>query len=508
MLTNSNAKAKIHLRPSWVNKSISIEVLLTSNLFYIKRFLKFYYKKEIQSIESIKLIYLGTLLSENDDSKPISTIITNNPKPEFYISLKPIQVNERHITLQKELDSKPKGVLFEMKEFQFVENRNFDDYVNALSFNSLSLLNTLPLFSLNLKMRSQNFYESQDGVDEIDIAENYPMKGYFQLGLFFRLILTLLFFGFGMKTFSFSLFISGLIIYYWYTVIADISNYYDNKISEVKFNDKEGGMLDGDLLQYLTKKDEEERNEEKKEKKKEKEEGDILIENEEFEMNNKKKVVDDEKEEKNEEIYKNINENMKLDDRNTIEDTKRNTIHEDLNKNPHQTSTEKPEEHSLFSIRSVCLILKTFLFSMIPPWSEEFERNNPIIQPIQTEAEIKQDVKQDEKIESTLKNEINLENEQNKQSLLTDLDEVDHQKKEKKTISETKRVNLDINSNLKRFNLINEENFDEASREFVFSDNVVIENISYQNESIQEMMLKRKAFEEKDLKERVKEKEE
>lgn len=145
---------------------------------------------------------------------------------------------------------------------------------------------------------------------------------------------------------------------------------------------------------------------------------------------------------------------------------------------------------------------------MIPPWSEEFERNNPIIQPVQPQVEVKEDVKQDEKIESTVKDEINLENEQNKQSLLTDLDEVDNQKKEKKTISETKRVNLDINSNLKRFNLINEENFDEASREFVFSDNVVIENISYQNESIQEMMSKRKGFEEKDLKERVKEKEE
>ena len=54
-------------------------------------------------------------------------------------------------------------------------------------------------------------------------------------------------------------------------------------------------------------------------------------------------------------------------------------------------------------------------------------------------------------------------------------------------------MNIDDSSQLKKFNILSEDNkIDKTEGEFVFSENAMIENLSYYNESLQEQLRKKK----------------
>jgi hypothetical protein len=114
------------------------------------------------------------------------------------------------------------------KEFTKLENWIFEAYKENLSLdldkdldnNNKELLNIFPLFHPNSIQRvdqlQSNDIKKITEIQPMNI-ENFPARGYFKLALFFKLSLLFLLFAGNMKGYNFPLFVSFLVIYYWYT---------------------------------------------------------------------------------------------------------------------------------------------------------------------------------------------------------------------------------------------------------------------------------------------------
>lgn len=109
------------------------------------------------------------------------------------------------------------------KEFLKLENWIFEAYKDSLSSQiqveeQNQFLNVFPLFHNNVASRLDVIQTSNiinfNNIDPTDI-ENFPLRGYFKISLFVRLILIFLLFAGNMKGFNFPLFLSFLAIYYW-----------------------------------------------------------------------------------------------------------------------------------------------------------------------------------------------------------------------------------------------------------------------------------------------------
>lgn len=128
-------------------------------------------------------------------------------------------------------------------------------------------------------------------------------------------------------------------------------------------------------------------------------------------------------------------------------------------------------------------ILFTMVLSLIPVWSDQFEMSNPMIV---------------QEREEQLENDESNEREENLADRVSsqrhEVEELKDEKEVIKSSTNTRKVHNDEQS--KKFNIIQDEN--KTENEFIFSENVYIDNLSY-NES---MPNERKKVEDELIKER------
>lgn len=181
-------------------------------------------------------------------------------------------------------------------------------------------------------------------------------------------------------------------------------------------------------------------------------------------------------------------------------------------------------------------ILYTYILSMVPVWSDEFEFHNPIIeQPQQAQVNVIEHINHNEensainyneemerKIDQELKQELNInfermnmmnahsaDNEMDdtskerniehnlKTSINTDLDDPKNDQilqnkdtKHEKIVLQSSTDTKVVDSTSRKFNIFPDEN--RTENEFIFSENAMIDNISYNNESLLEINRKQK----------------
>ena len=104
-----------------------------------------------------------------------------------------------------------KNKVFNTVEFKMLEKEMFN-YAKAdfnLNINQLPIIHTK--FTERMYECSNKFKENYENM----IIENFPFRNYFNFGLFFKLLIMFILFGFGMKGLSFPIYIGFLIAYYW-----------------------------------------------------------------------------------------------------------------------------------------------------------------------------------------------------------------------------------------------------------------------------------------------------
>jgi hypothetical protein len=398
--------------------------------------------------------------------------------------------------------------------------------------------------------------------------ENFSLRDYFKIELLFKLFFFFILFGIHMKGYNIPIFITLLIIYYWYYLYMDINAFYDKKIGEIKLTKEEIREVKTDF-----KSEEELKNEEESLDLKNKNGHDNLARNEiqsdikadEYRDNLNNPNLLNENEINYDLNYVKSNDIIIEDEEGTNKISKINYINQenvdnlDSDKNKEllpemegisnlmkkyekekiKSSVNETQEgfikynlytHSLILIRYYATFLFEIIFTMImslfPFWFDEFELHNPVILK-QTERELSQtqnltneepitEIKNENEI-ITKENQINdnrtenkeesiiLENEMN--SLRPEIEIVSSKQKlpdySKSIISEkilikssndTRLVNNseDHNNvnNLQPKYILVDENENRTENEFVFSENVNIDTLSY-NEPILESLKKK-----------------
>ena len=426
------------------------------------------------------------------------------------------------------------------KEFIKLEKWIFDVYKESLSTDlmtdlksSKELFKIFPFFHQNVAARLENVQNNSfSNITNIQIItiENFPKREYFKIGIICKLCLLFLLFAGNLKGLNFPIFISFLVFYYWYNnyyirhiVKVEIDQFYQKKIEElnIKTSDLEKyGMIEHAISQEdqeeeikinvekiieRANKPQEHKNIIKSEIINSRifENEKILNKNEDVEMSQKNEPKEIEINQiKNNEIKENNKENCSLE--NEIIHTVDNSIKIEaqiLNKKEeiiNKIENLKQDEPLFVKITILVFgIVVSFFLSLYPNWCDNFEENNPIIEranqnKIIRQEEINKDNIQLNSVNSNKndeENDILIENidqklNQNRlynSSVVSPSDVKDRNEKNFiKSSTNTKKVNIDDEQTKYLFAEENEEN--RTENEFVFSENINIDNLSYYNE--------------------------
>lgn len=206
---------RLVIRFTGLNKIYSLEYEPTWLLSELNTLIKYLFKKEA-SANNFTYIYNGNPL-DNNDAELRSILNPNEEIPQIFVILKPkSKETNSYITA---LANKPKTQIFESDEFSILETLNYSIHQKNIKvpndcFNSR--LGKLPLFHPLMKQRFTDVsFKTNTEVSQNEIMENFPVRGYFKLGLMVKLFFMFFLFGFGMKGLNCSIFVSLLVIYYW-----------------------------------------------------------------------------------------------------------------------------------------------------------------------------------------------------------------------------------------------------------------------------------------------------
>ncbi len=541
----------IQIRLAWNGKTFSLSIPKYENLQYLKKFIVFTFADDLKDIKwnNLKVIYLGKYLT--DDSLIVCDLIDSNPNPQFFISFK-FEGESKYKSLLSNFESKPKATLFQMKEFKEAETSAIEEYIRNMTIDNKLYSNFIPLFHSTVKSRTASvLVNNEKSIMENHIIEHYPIRNFFQFGLIFNFFFIYLFFAGTMKKeWAYLAFVCSLVVYYWYYVISDINTFYNKKIHDLRFDDKDGSILDTlDFIKKLEDGENENSEEEsddgkiakresvsdihqakckdEKVKTKSKSKGNVtIIEPEETkkEIENIDNIDDivieddtnkDRKEDKEmqlEKVVSNTNIEMSNKQNKIKDDNKSKEIKTEKPSGTDEqneiTATNKDEEENesriAYILRSIGMVLFTFAISIIPPLCDAFELANPFIIPPQKQQEqiininveikaenINEEAKQNSSDEG--KREItSVENEPNKRSINTDLEGTlnNDLKVKNDKLTENKKYDVDSQSLLKKFNILTDDVKAKTEGEFIFSENALIETLSNHNISLQEQLKK------------------
>jgi hypothetical protein len=105
-----------------------------------------------------------------------------------------------------------------------------------------NVLSKLPFMNPKMRNRLNIVFESNHLNQfsfELAAVENFPMRGYFRVELFFKLFLFFLLFGIHMKGWNIPIFISLLIVYYWYNIYTEITKFYEKQVEDIKLKQED-----------------------------------------------------------------------------------------------------------------------------------------------------------------------------------------------------------------------------------------------------------------------------
>lgn len=104
-------------------------------------------------------------------------------------------------------------------------------------------MSSLPLMHPNVKQRIKCINEKNRDLKhtdfEVPVIEDFPVRNYFMFELIFKLLLFFVLFGAHMKGYNIPVFISLLIIYYWYNLFADLNAWYEGRIADLEITAEE-----------------------------------------------------------------------------------------------------------------------------------------------------------------------------------------------------------------------------------------------------------------------------
>lgn len=273
------------------------------------------------------------------------------------------------------MKSSYKNKSFSNEEIKFAEGLILSSIMSKYNDVNGSNLNYLPILENKFTNR---IYEEKNKLDTSFpkiVLEPFPLRNYFQIGLFFKLFLLFILFGFNIKGYSFSIFIAFLIIYYWYYVNADIQNYYDTKIQELKF-DKLNEEEMRKLIDYQNLFEDKKDDSNNSNKKDQKDSKDLS------KSSNDSKNLDSN--EINNEI-KNENSNHNIGDNNPQNNNNDNS-EDNKNKNKEKEHIFDHRPNVIIRIcYSIIEISVVFILSMYPAWCDSYEERNPIVNNIGNE---------------------------------------------------------------------------------------------------------------------------
>jgi hypothetical protein len=229
MKDEKGKKMRVLLR--FTNKkvvSLVIKEHMTVKSF--KNFLSFAYKEEMKNSQ-FKLYYGAKLV---DEDTLLMATFNNEDLNAFIISLSPL---ERKESMTKDWKD----------EHDKMELYVYSSYRDTMKANSVfqserEMISKFPIMHKTLQNRIKTINE-KNKLDFLNLdpdnIENYSLRDYLKIEVIFKLFLFYILFGSHTKGFNIPLFISILIIYYWYCVYSDLNTHYDKKMKELELSPEE-----------------------------------------------------------------------------------------------------------------------------------------------------------------------------------------------------------------------------------------------------------------------------
>ena len=127
--------------------------------------------------------------------------------------------------------------IFNSKKFQKIEKY----FLNNEIYKNKNFSQHFPIFHSIISNRMKIFNSTKDFNFNFDLEkfEKFPFRDYFQIVLFFKCLMFFIYFAFEVKGWYLPIFISFLIIYYWYNIYNNIYDFYQKKIDAIQLNEDE-----------------------------------------------------------------------------------------------------------------------------------------------------------------------------------------------------------------------------------------------------------------------------
>jgi hypothetical protein len=239
-----------------ITKTYSILMPKDMTVRKLKNFIYYAFKEDVKN--NTLSIFSGANQLKDDSMLveeyfPKSDLNSSNTQPQNHLKedvkqlivlLKPPMENQNF----KFNATTPKTEIFNSQEFDLVEDIYFTNFKETLPQHDLTsskhpLLNKLPIIHYGFTNRltqlneknKLNLYHPYDAGS----LENFPLRNYLKIELILKLFLFYILFGIHVKGWNVPIFVSLLVVYYWYNIYTDLNLYYEKKVNEIKLTKEE-----------------------------------------------------------------------------------------------------------------------------------------------------------------------------------------------------------------------------------------------------------------------------
>ena len=237
-------------------KTFSFEAPQIWNTKKLLDFIKSTFKPEFEKCLP-NFIFHGNELSQFSES-PLKDYLKSDTINHILITLKKQnQENEfeNEENSQDNLYLKTNKEVFKTEEFCNMEKVILEDYVKIFKNN---YINNFPLMNPSYNQRREQIkknpvLEKLEEFEPVQIEE-FPVRNYFQFKIIFKCFLAFIYFGLYIKGFSFVLFLSVLIGYYWYCLNNIVDEFYKTKIQNIDISEEDYKIIENggiDRLQQI-----------------------------------------------------------------------------------------------------------------------------------------------------------------------------------------------------------------------------------------------------------------
>lgn len=235
-------------------KSFSLKVPSNWTVYRLKKFVFSEFIEEIRSPKPILLFQANPLYNTYND-KLLSSIFKENVVNFLLVLVKKEkkenEVNRDKKESEKERDLssfyfKTKGEILASDEFSYVEEGVFKAYSKVIQSKNKNKnetpLQKFPLmhYAVNQRIEAINKKDALLSLSSFEPGrlEYYPLREYFNFNLILRLLLTFIIFNLSNHLYKF-IFLLFLIGYYWYSMYILVDAFYEKKKEEIRLSEDE-----------------------------------------------------------------------------------------------------------------------------------------------------------------------------------------------------------------------------------------------------------------------------